>query len=91
MAQRLARLEESEGEAAAALDGEHDEFVARQLMALVQPEFAPEAWRSFRLLVLDERPASAVAAELGLTVNAVLFAKSRVLRRLREEGRGLID
>ena len=31
-----------------------------------------------------------VAAELGLTVNAVYITKSRVLRRLREEFAGLI-
>jgi hypothetical protein len=28
---------------------------------------------------------------LGLSVNAVLIAKSRVLARLRQEARGLID
>jgi hypothetical protein len=32
-----------------------------------------------------------VADELGMTANAVLIAKSRVLRRLREEARGLTD
>jgi hypothetical protein len=43
-----------------------------------------------RLLILEERPASEVAETLGLSVNAVLVAKSRVLRRLRQEGQGLI-
>jgi hypothetical protein len=32
-----------------------------------------------------------VAGRLGLTVNAVWLAKSRVLRRLREESQGLLD
>jgi len=32
-----------------------------------------------------------VAAELGLSVNAVLLAKSRVLHRLRQELEGLVD
>jgi RNA polymerase sigma-70 factor (ECF subfamily) len=36
------------------------------------------------------RPAD-VAADLGITVNAVFIAKSRVLRRLRQELRGLTD
>ena len=44
-----------------------------------------------RLLVLKERPASEVAATLVPSVNAGLIAKSRVLRRLRVEGQGLID
>ena len=32
-----------------------------------------------------------VAAELGLSVNSVLLAKSRVLKRLRAELQGLVD
>jgi RNA polymerase sigma-70 factor, ECF subfamily len=60
-------------------------------MELIEPEFAPSTWNSFCLLVLKELPAADVAETLGLSVNAVLIAKSRVLRRLRQEGRGLID
>ena len=33
----------------------------------------------------------AVAKELGLTVNAVFIAKSRILARLRNEASGLIE
>ena len=40
---------------------------------------------------VDDRPAADVAAELGLTVGAVYAAKARVLGRLREELRGLLD
>ena len=36
-------------------------------------------------------PTDEVAAELGLTPNAVLIAKSRVLKRLRHKAEGLID
>ena len=39
----------------------------------------------------DGKPARDVAQELGLSVNAVLIAKSRVLGRLRQEARGLVD
>ena len=91
LAERLALLEDPESEPGKCWDREHDEFIARRLMELVEPEFSPSTWRSFRLQVLEEKPASAVAEQLGLSVNAVLIAKSRVLRRLREEGRGLIS
>ena len=37
------------------------------------------------------RPAADVAAELGLTPAAVYSASARVLRRLRQEFRGLLD
>jgi hypothetical protein len=41
--------------------------------------------------VLDGRPPREVACELGLTVNAALLAKSRVLKRLRAELGGLVE
>jgi RNA polymerase sigma-70 factor (ECF subfamily) len=87
---RLAQLEDPDSELGRLCDREHDEFIVRRLMELIEPEFAPSTWKSFRLLVLEERPAADVAESLGLSVNAVLIAKSRVLRRLRQEGRGLI-
>ena len=50
----------------------------------------PGTWQAFRRQVLDGQSASAAATELGVTVNAVLIAKSRVLRRFREEVAGLL-
>jgi RNA polymerase sigma-70 factor (ECF subfamily) len=70
---------------------EHDLHVARRLLELLEPEFEPATWRAFRLLVLEGRPTAEVAAELGLSPNAVRIAKSRVLRRFRQEADGLID
>src|SRR5580704_3984028 len=87
---RLAQLEDPDSSLGRLWDREHDEFIVRRLMELIEPEFAPSTWKSFRLLVLEERPAADVAESLGLSVNAVLIAKSRVLRRLRQEGQGLI-
>ena len=36
-------------------------------------------------------PAGDVAKELGVTLNAIYIAKSRVLTRLRHEAAGLVD
>jgi len=72
-------------------DQEHDAHVARQLLQLLRPEFTESTWLAFRRQVMDEVKPRHVAAELGLTVNAVLIAKSRVLRRFREEIAGLVD
>jgi DNA-binding CsgD family transcriptional regulator len=41
--------------------------------------------------VRDGRPTDEVATELGLSPNAVLIAKSRVLKRLRDKADGLVD
>jgi RNA polymerase sigma-70 factor (ECF subfamily) len=66
-------------------DREHDQHVARGLLAYLEPQFEPSTWAAFRRVVLDGVKAAQAAAELGLSVNAVLIAKSRILRRLREE------
>src|SRR5262249_5912285 len=72
-------------------DPEHDQHVTRGPLALVRPHFEARTWEAFRRVALDGEEPDAVAAQLGLTVNAVFIAKSRVLARLRREGEGLID
>lgn len=72
-------------------DLEHDRHVTQQLLEMIQPHFEPTTWTAFRRVALDGSAPDAVAAELGLSVNAVFIAKSRVLNRLRQEGAGLID
>jgi RNA polymerase sigma-70 factor (ECF subfamily) len=72
-------------------DQEHDQHVARRLMDLIRPQFEEKTWKAFRRVVLDGLKPAAVAQELGMSVNAVLLAKSRVLSRLRQEMRGLTD
>jgi RNA polymerase sigma-70 factor (ECF subfamily) len=59
--------------------------LVRRALALIRPEFTDATWQAFwRVMMLGQSPADA-AAELGLSLNAVYIAKSRVLRRLREE------
>ena len=71
-------------------DLDHDRHIFQQLQTAVQPGFAPATWEAFRRFALDGLPAAQVAAELGLTVNAVTLAKSRILKRLREEAGDLL-
>jgi RNA polymerase sigma-70 factor (ECF subfamily) len=72
-------------------DEEHNEHVARHFLALIESEFQPTTWRAFQRVVLAGDKPAVVAQELGLSVNAVFIAKSRVLSRLREEMAGLTD
>jgi RNA polymerase sigma-70 factor (ECF subfamily) len=74
-----------------AWDREHDEHLAARALRLVEGDFAPATWAAFRRQVLDGRPPREVASELGLSVNAVLLAKSRVLKRLRAELAGMVE
>lgn len=87
----LAQLEDPAGDLAREWDSDHHRHVTARLLAVVRPDFTPPAWAAFEALTLAQRPAAEVAAELGLTVDAVLQAKSRVLRRLRQEAGVLLD
>jgi RNA polymerase sigma-70 factor (ECF subfamily) len=69
---------------------ERRELVHRGL-TLIERDFEPMTWQAFQQTVVIGRRPAEVAAELGLTVNAVYLARARVLRRLREELAGLID
>jgi RNA polymerase sigma-70 factor (ECF subfamily) len=72
-------------------DREHDEHVAAALLRTVQGDFAPATWQAFLRHVTKGEPAAQVAEALGLSLNSVLQAKSRVLKRLRQEAAGIVD
>ncbi|MGA8347960.1 MAG: sigma-70 family RNA polymerase sigma factor [Isosphaeraceae bacterium] len=86
----LDRLAEPNSELAREWDLDHDRHVFQKLLAIVQPDFQPNTWEAFRRFAIDGHPAVEVAAQLGLNVNSVLQAKSRVLKRLREEAGELL-
>jgi RNA polymerase sigma-70 factor, ECF subfamily len=89
--QYLERLTDPNGDLAREWDREHDRHVFEKLLTLVQADFSPTTWEAFRQFTLVGLPAAEVAEALGLSVNAVLQAKSRILKRLREEAGNLLD
>lgn len=64
-------------------------LIFRAAVDLIGTEFEPATARAFWLTTVEDRAPDDVATELGLSVNAVYKAKSRVLRRLREVLSGL--
>jgi RNA polymerase sigma factor (sigma-70 family) len=62
-------------------------FAAEQ----VRGSFRDATWQAFWRTAVENRPAPAVAEELGMTVGAVYIARSRVLARLRRVVRELAD
>jgi RNA polymerase sigma-70 factor (ECF subfamily) len=86
----LEQMADPESDLAREWDREHDEHVIRKLLAAVQSDFNPTTWEAFRRLSLDGLPAARVAEELRMPENAVLLAKSRVVRRLRQEAGDLL-
>ena len=77
--------------AAEAEEAEFQRHLAVRALQLMQAEFQPTTWKACWEQVVHGRTAAEVAAELGITEAAAHVAKSRVLRRLRQELRGLLD
>jgi RNA polymerase sigma-70 factor, ECF subfamily len=65
--------------------GTTDPGLFARALELIRGEFEQRTWRAFWLTAVDDRPTCEVALELGMSAGAVRVAKSRVLRRLREE------
>ena len=88
----LAQLADPNSELSRLWDQEHDQHVLRRLLELLEfdPPFEGATIRAFRLVFFEERKPAEVAATLGLTPNAVLLAKSRVLKWLRQESGDLL-
>jgi RNA polymerase sigma factor (sigma-70 family) len=87
----LGQLEDPDSELSRLWDEEHDRYVLRCLLDLMELEFQPTTVRAFRRVTLEGAVTADVARELGISVGAVYAAKARVLGRLRQEAEGLID
>lgn len=81
----LAQLEDPGSELSRQWDRDHDRHVSQQLLQLVKNDFEPVTWKAFTRFALEGAQAAKVAVELGVSENAVLLAKSRILKRLRLE------
>jgi RNA polymerase sigma-70 factor, ECF subfamily len=72
-------------------DVEYRQYLVGRALGLMRTDFRPETWKACWESVVEDRPAREIAEELGITVNAVYLARSRVLRRLHQELDGLLD
>ena len=89
--EQLKQLEDDGSQLSQRWDREHNLAIARKLMELIESRFTESTRLVFRRLVVDGADADTVAAETGLSLNAIFTAKSRVLRELRRLGQGLLD
>jgi RNA polymerase sigma-70 factor (ECF subfamily) len=64
---------------------EQSSALFHRALSLLRSEFEPRTWQAFWRVTVDNQSSADVAGELGMSANAVRMAKSRVLRRLREE------
>lgn len=87
----LRLMEDPSSDPNIALDRDHDCHVIGSLLKIVEPQFTVSTWQAFYLQVMESRRAHEVAGQLGMTTNAALIAKSRVMKALRMEAEGLIE
>jgi RNA polymerase sigma-70 factor (ECF subfamily) len=88
---RINQLEDPASRMSQLWNREHDRYVMGQLLSLVEPHFEPQTWQAFWQVALEGERPDAVAEKLGMTLNSVFIAKSRVLSRLRREVDGLVE
>jgi RNA polymerase sigma-70 factor, ECF subfamily len=88
---RLDELADPDSAISKLWDREYDEHLAARTLERVRVDFTQTTWESFVRQVIEGRPALDVAKELGISRNAALVAKSRVLSRIRAELAGLVD
>lgn len=89
---RLAKAPDVDDE----LDGDESELRAeRELYVrafeMIRRDFKEQTWQAFYRVVVDGKDAAEVAGELGMRPGTVRVAKSRVLKRLREQLGELLD
>ncbi|MBS0207101.1 MAG: sigma-70 family RNA polymerase sigma factor [Planctomycetes bacterium] len=72
-------------------DSHHAREVTVRALRLMQTEFQEKTWQACWQHIVEDRPAAEVAEQLGISVAAVYTYSSRVLKRLRQELRDLID
>ncbi len=71
--------------------GDAGDILPRRALELVRAECENRTWEAFWRAAVDGRAPADIAEDLGMTLHAVYKAKSRVLRRLRQELDGLLD
>jgi RNA polymerase sigma-70 factor (ECF subfamily) len=63
----------------------------RRAVERVRGEFEERTWRAFWLTAIEDRSPVDLTDDLGMTPAAIRQAKSRVLRRLKQELGELLD
>jgi RNA polymerase sigma factor (sigma-70 family) len=88
--QQLDQLNDPNSELSQIWNAEHDRVLIRQLLAIVESQFSENTREAFQRVALDGENLDQVAKDLGISRNAVIIAKHRVLKALRQSGKGLI-
>ena len=85
----LLEAREAPDELAAQLDAAAEKELFEEAASRVRLRVEPQTWQAFSLTAIEKLPAADVAKRLGLSIDSVYQAKSRIVALLREEARRL--
>ena len=72
-------------------ESEYRSFLVNRALTTMKAEFPEHAWQACWKLAVEGLSGAEVSKQLGISENAAYVAKSRILRRLREELADLLE
>lgn len=87
----LEQLEDPKSHQSHLFNVAHDRVIVQILLENLAEHFQAETIAIFKLHVIDELSAPDTAAKMNVSVASVHVAKSRILRRLRQDAKGWLD
>lgn len=88
---QIEELADPNSDSTSRFDLEHDQAVFQYATERVSKRVHAVNWQAFLRHAVAGEEASVVAKDLGISLNVVLLAKSRITRRIREEIHGMVD
>ena len=71
-------------------DLDYGRMLLQQTMALMEQDFHPETWKALRAVMAEGSTVDQAAEATGVSIWTIYSAKARLMKRLREELKGLL-
>jgi RNA polymerase sigma-70 factor (ECF subfamily) len=71
-------------------DLDYGRMLLLQTMALMEQDFQPETWKALRAIMAEGSTVDQAAEATGVSIWSIYSAKARLMKRLREELKGLL-
>jgi RNA polymerase sigma-70 factor (ECF subfamily) len=72
-------------------DQEYRQQLVARCLELLKDQFQPTTWAACKKYVLSDSPAEEIAEEFGLSIWTIYSAKSRLLKKLRDQLDGMLE
>ena len=71
-------------------DLDYGQMLLQQTMELMEPDFHPGTWQALRAVMAEGMTVDQAAETTGVSIWTIYSAKARLMKRLREELKGLL-